>query len=402
MSSSNAIGDLRPPAADISGSEPRHRDDSDGDPWFRPGTPTPDDGDRPRHERGPRHYGDGGLANWPDESVTMPGVAMPLSFVGSPAPARSGAVPPAAVGALGRAYLDDAPGLLSGEQAIDPIEVPVAELADGAAPATSSAALELESEDGKPEAGEGPAADGAEEGAPQPATVGKRIAALLGTTRGKWIAVGVGAAVIVLIGLSVLLAVRSNKASTADVSPVSDNSPAATSSGPPPVPDPGLGPNQPGLNNPAPLPTDSLGGAGTGAAADPWVGSSSQAVPNTSLPPGQTPADLSAPGSAAVPPPPGAAMPSDPDAYDPELDGPVGPNPTPGTTPGATPSDPGLSDPMARPNDHAATPRKAGPLGSLDSITKPETPDSTGRGDSGSTGNNKTFGDGLGGLGHGL
>src|SRR5437588_6281984 len=120
MSSSNAIGDLRPPAADISGSEPRHRDDSDGDPWFRPGSPTPDDGDRPRHERGGRHYGDGGLANWPDESVTMPGVAMPVSYADPPAQAPVGLAPSADAGAAGPGYHDESPRLMAGDHAADP------------------------------------------------------------------------------------------------------------------------------------------------------------------------------------------------------------------------------------------------------------------------------------------
>jgi hypothetical protein len=333
----------------------------------------------------------------------MPGVVRPVSYADPPGRAGDGLAPSADAGVVGHGYHEESLRLMSGDQAVDPLEVPVAALADAAAPtAFATSGAEDESTDDKADAGEGeqPAVDG-EEGDPRRATVLNRATALLGTTRGKWIAAGVGAAVLVLIALSVVLAIRSNKASTAEVSPVSEDSSATTSSGPPPsypaAPDPGLGPNQPALNTPAPLPPDSLGGAG--AAPDPWVGSSSQAVPNTSLPPGQTPADLSAPGAAAVPPP--GATPPDPDAYDPELDGPqpIGPGQTAGTTP---PDQTGLAGPTARPNDSTATPRNAGPLGSLDSITKPESPESSGRGESGSSGQKKTFGDGLSGLGHGL
>ena len=375
MGSSNAIGELRPPASDVSGSEPRHRV-PDEDPWFRPGV-------APR-ERGPLYRGMlDGITNWPDDALTLPGVATSMTVVDPLAE-----VPAGTEGAFEGGHRNDSPGAGSGEKVVDnAIQEPAAAIVGAPSPAA-----EYSEDQGNDGVSDGPSALGAEERAHHRVTLQHRIAVVLGTTPGKWAVAAIGAT-IALLALSVVLAVRSHHTSASEVPQAGDDSPAATSSGPaasyPAPPDANATPSYPSRDTTAPRPFDSGASAPSpSAGAPPMVMS-----PNDPVPPGQ-PSDDPLMSSDPMPP--------DPAPYDPQLDQtqPVGPDRTQASP---THGRAGLARPQDRPVDPATTPRNSSPLSnSLDSITAPHKPDNSNRGDSGSQGQSKPIGGDLPGLGRGL
>jgi hypothetical protein len=388
MGSSSAIGELRLPAADVSGTEPRHRAVRDEDPWFHPGVVPRDYPDPPRPERGPLYRSTlDGITNWPDDSLTLPGDATSPPVVDPLAEVPAGVVPTHTQGGIERGHRNDSPG--TGEEVADnPIKEPAAAIAGAPSHAAQSSG-------GKTNAGgsDEPLALGTPERAHHRVMLRHRIAVVLGTTRGKWAVAAIGATT-ALIALSVVLAVHSHHTPAAAVPQASDDSPAATSSGPaasyPAPPDASATPSAPSQGTPAPLPSDSQAAV---SAPSPAAGAPSQAVPpNAPVPPGQPSDD---------PLTPSAPMPLAPAPDDPQLDQtqPVGPDQTQATP---TQGRAGLGDPQGRPDDRATAPRNSSPLSnSLDSITAPHRPDNSDRGDSDSQGRSKSLGD-VPGLGRGL
>jgi len=354
MGSSSAIGGLRIPASDASGGEPRHRAVRDEDPWFDPRVAPRDYLDPSRREGGPLYRSTlDGVTNWPDDSLTLPGVAIPPAFVDPLADVPSGVVPA--------------------------IKEPAAAIADVPSPAA-------ESSEGNGNAGvsDGPSALGAEERAHHRVTLPHRIAAVLGTTRGKWAVVAIGAT-IALIALGVVLAVHSHRTPAAAVQRATDDSPAATPAGPaasyPAPPVAGAPLSDPSQYSTTPWPSDSRA-----AASDPSTAAGAR-------PPAMSPYDpLPADPPSDDPLTPSTPMPLDPAPSD--LDQ-TQDTPTQGQA--------GLARPQSRPDDRATTPRNSTPLSnSLDSITAPNTQANSDRGESDSQGRSKSFGDDLPGLGHGL
>ena len=380
MGSSSDIGELRLPASGASGREPRHRAVSDEDQWFSAGVAPRDHLDPSRPERDPLYRGTlGGITNWPDDSLTLPGVAPPPALVDLLAAVPSGVVHARMQGAVDSEHRNDSPGASAVDNAV---KEPPAAIAGVPSPAAEPA-------QGKGDAGvtDGASALGAEEPAHRRVTLPHYIAAVLGTTRGKWAVAAVGAT-IALIALGVVLALHSHRTSSADGSQASDDSPAATSSGSYPAPAYGNAtPSDPSRYTPAPRYSDSHG-----ATSDPSAAGSmpSQDIPpNDPLPPDELSDDPLTPSAAT------------PLANDPQLDQtqPVGPDQMPATS---THGRAGSANPQARPGAGATTPRNSRPLSnSLDSITAPRRPDNSDRGDSDTQGQRK-LGDGLPGLGHGL
>ena len=368
MGSSNAIEEPRLSASEVSGSQPRHRAVPDEDQGVRPAVAPRDFIDAARRVRNPQYRSTLGVDNWPDDSLTMPGIARPMAVVDPLTPLPADVVP-APPYFFESAHPDSSPGVSPGEQAVA-IEEPAAALA-GAAPRAA------ESSEDK---GDGPLAPATEQAADPRVTLQRRIAAFVGTKRGTWIVAGVGA-VVALIALCVVLGLRSKVATTTEVTQTSNDAPATTSSGPAP-------------SYPSPTPSDP-NATTTGpaqVAPTPWQPSDSQAA---TLPPAG--ADAAPMPMPAMPPP--APMPAatndpmlDPDPTDPEL-GPDQMQPAP-------PQDQaGLAPRRTRPEDRVTPPRKAGPLGGLDSLTGPRSSDP---GAAERQPPSKSSGGDLAGLGHGL
>jgi hypothetical protein len=388
MGSSTAVGELRLPASDDSGAEPRHRDVRGEDPWFHPGVAPRDYPDPPRSERGSLYRGTlDGITNWPDDSPTLPGDATSPPVVDPLSEVPAGVVPAHTQAGIERGHRIVSPG--TGDKAVgNPTKEPAAAVA-GARP------LAAESSEGKTDAGgsDGSSALGITERAHHRVMLRHRIAGVLGTTRGKW-AVAATAATTALVALGVVLAVHSHHTPAGMVPQASDDSPAATSSDPsasyPAPPAASATPSAPSQDTDAPPTSDSQAAVSD---PSPAVGSPSQAMPpNAPVPPGQPSDD---------PLTPSAPMPLDPAPNDPQLDQtqPVGPDWTQATP---TQGRAGLAGPRGRPDDRATTPRNSSPLrNSLDSITAPHRPDNSDRGDSDSRGRSKSFGD-VPGLGRGL
>ena len=368
MGSSSAIGELRLPASDVSAGEPRHRAVRDEDPWFDPR----DYLDPSRRERGPLHRSMvDGITNWPDDSLTLPGVAIPPAFVDPLAEVPAGVVPA--------------------------IKEPPAAIADAPSPAAESPADNANDNNANDnvDAGvsDGPSALRAKERTHHRVTLSHRFAAVLGTTRGKWAVAAIGAT-IALIALGVVLAVHSHRTPAATVQQTTDDSPAATSSGPAasyPAPDTSATPSDPSQDTTTSRPSDSQAAASVPSTA-------ADARPPAMSPDDPIPADPPSDDPLA----PSAQMPLDPAPSDPQLDQmqPVGPDQTQDTP---SQGQAGLARPQSRPDDRATTPRNSSPLSnSLDSITAPNTQDNSNRGESDSQGRSKSFGDDLPGLGSGL
>jgi hypothetical protein len=388
MGSSSAAGELRLPASDVSGSEPRHRAVPDEDPWFRPATASRDYLDAPRPERDPLYRGMlGGITNWPDDGLTLPGVVTPPAVVDLLGRVPPGAVPAHMRGALESGPHNDSLGASTGEKAVDnAIKEPPEAIAGAPSSATESA-----EDKGNADVGDGPSALGTEEPADHRVTLRHRISAVLGTTRGKWAVAAIGAT-IVLSALGVVLAVHSHQIPAAAVQQAGDDSPVATgpaASYPAPPPYAHTTPSDPARDTTAPRPYDSDPAATAPSPGAPLHGMS----PNDPVPPGLPSDD---------PLTPSAPMPLDPAASDPGLDQtqPVGPDQTQvSPTQGRN----GLASPQGRPDDRATTPRNPSPLSnSLNSITAPHRPGNSDRGESDSQGPSKSVGGDLSGLGRGL
>jgi hypothetical protein len=388
MGSSSAAGELRLPASDVTGSEPRHRAVRDEDPWFRPGAASRDYIDSSRPERDPLYRGMlGGITNWPDDGLTLPGVVTPPVGGDPLAEVNPDVVPAHLGGALESAPHNDSPGPSSGEKAVDnAIKEPAGAIAGAPSPATES------SEDkGNADLGDGPSL-GAKERAHHRVTLPHHIAGVLGTTRGKWAVAAIGVT-IALMALGVVLAVHSHQSRAAAVQQAGDDSPVAT--GPaasyPAPPYAHATPSDPAQDTTSPRRYDS-----DAAATDP---SPSAGAPLHGMSPNDpAPPDL----PSDDPLTPSTPMPLDPAPSDPELNQtqPVGPAQTQVTP---TQGRNGLASPQGRPDDRATTPRNPSPLSnSLDSITAPHRPGNSDRGDSDSQGRSKSVGGDLPGLGRGL
>lgn len=355
MGGSNAIGELRLPASDVSAGEPRHRAVRDEDPWFDPRVAPRDYRDPSGSERGPLYRGTlGGITNWPDDSLTLPGVALAPAFAGPVAEVPGGVVPA--------------------------IRERAASIAEAPAPAP---APESSEDSGNAGMSDGPSAPGTEERAHHRVTLSHRISAVLGTTRGKWAVAAIGAT-IALIALGVVLAVHSHRTPAAAVEQAT-----------------------PAVSYPAPYPSatpsDPLRDTTTGLPSDPRAGASNPFTAGGARPPAMSPYDtLPADPPSDDPLTPSAEMPLDPEPSDPQLDQmqPVGPDQTQDIP---TQGQAGLSHPQSRPDDRATTPRNSSPLtNSLGSITAPKPQDNSDRGESDSQGRRKPVGGDLSGLGRGL
>ncbi|MDT7630776.1 MAG: hypothetical protein QOI50_2706 [Pseudonocardiales bacterium] len=389
MGSSNAIGEPRLSASEVSGSEPRHRAELDEDPWLRPGVAPRDFIDAARRVRGQLNGGTvGGVDNWPDDAPTLPGVVMPVAVADPLAQLPRGVVPASPRDAFESGHRTDSPTASSGAEAVA-IKEPDAATAGAVSPAAES------SEDrSTPGVSDGPSALGAEEPARPRVTIQHRIAGVVGTTRGRWIVAAIGAA-IALIALCVVLGLRSNVTSASEVTQTGDDSPAAPSSGPaasyPAPPDANATPSDPAQVAPEPWqPSDSQ----AASIPPPAEGAPAQAVPPSPPVPSGQPSDDALTPSAPMPP---AADPNDPLLDEPQ---PVGPDQTQGAP---TQDQANLAPRRSRPEDRAATPRNSGPLGnSLDSITAPRRPNNSDRGAPDSQAPSKSSGGDLPGLGRGL
>jgi hypothetical protein len=380
MGSSSAIGEQRHSAADDTGSEPRHRAAHEEDSKVRQAVAPRDFIDAARRVRNPLYRSTlDGVDNWPDDSLTMPGIGKPMTVVDPHAPLPADVVP-APPYAFESAYPDGASSLSPG--------APEVALEEPAAGAAQFAAESTELTESAEDRGDGPPAQAAAEPTGRLVTLQRRIVAFWGTTRGKWI-VAAAAAALALIALCAVLGLRSNVATT-EVTPTSNDAPATSPSGPvpsysPAAPDPYAATTDPAQVAPTPWqPSDSQ------AATLPPPGGGAASDPMPAMPPG-----------APMPMPMPAGSPSDDplSANDPSLDSDPDLDATqPGGVnqmqPGAPQDQTGLA-----PKQRATPERKAGPLGSLDSLTGPRNSDP---GAADNEAPSKPAGGDLAGLGHGL
>jgi hypothetical protein len=387
MGSSSAVGELRLPASDDSGAEPRHRAVRDEDPWFHPGVAPRDYPDPPRPERSALYRSTlDGVTNWPDDSPTLPGDATSPPVVDPLSEVPAGVVPPHTEAGIERGHRNDSPG--TGEKAVgNPIKEPAAAVAGAPTLVAGSPAAKADAA-----GSDRSSALGTTERGHHRVMLRDRIAGVLGSTRGKWAVAAIAAAALVALG--VVLAVHSHHTPAVAVPQANDDSPAATSSDPaasyPAPPDASATATPPSHDMDAPQTSDSQAAV---SAPSPAAGAPSQAMPpNAPVPPAQPSDD---PLTSSDP------MPLDPAPNDPQLDQtqPVGPDQTQATP---TQGRAGFAGPQGRPDDRATTPRNSSPLrNSLDSITAPHRPDNSDPGDSDSQGHSKSFGD-MPGLGRGL